>query len=228
MEQTGGSNIYGDMQSELVFPNGWGGWRKGSGPRKRKSGVAHVTRPRVKKSDVMHLTWKLRKELPSLRNNLAARAIFDALRGAKIAGLRVIHFSIQDDHIHMIVEAPNREFLANSMRGLGCRIAKGLNKAWCRTGKVFAERFHLVLLEGLRQVRNALRYVLNNHLKHKQGAERGRPDRFSSGEYFHGWSDFKRLRDPDGMNSVVSRGSRRVTLGWKRGYASIALDCVPG
>ncbi|MFT7670837.1 MAG: putative transposase, partial [Planctomycetota bacterium] len=92
-----------------MFPNGWGGWRKGSGPRKRKSGVAHVTRPRVKNSDVMHLTWKLRQELPSLRNSLAARAIFDALRKAKLAGLRVIHFSIQNDHIHMIVEAPNRE-----------------------------------------------------------------------------------------------------------------------
>jgi REP element-mobilizing transposase RayT len=189
VEQTGGSNIYGDMQSELVFPNGWGGWRKGSGPRKRKSGVAHVTRPRAKKSDVMPLTWKLRKELPSLRNNSTARrldgstarAIFDALRKAKLAGLRVIHFSIQNDHIHMIVEAPNRELLANSMRGLGCRIAKALNKVWGRTGKVFAERFHQVLLEGFQQVRNALRYVLNNHLKRKQeSASDGSDDAFHS------------------------------------------------
>ncbi|MFT7668692.1 MAG: hypothetical protein ACI8X5_001390 [Planctomycetota bacterium] len=59
----------------MMFPNGWGGWRKGSGPPKRKSGVAHVTRPRVKKSDVMHLNWKLRKELPSLRNNSTARRL---------------------------------------------------------------------------------------------------------------------------------------------------------
>ncbi|MFT7670987.1 MAG: REP element-mobilizing transposase RayT, partial [Planctomycetota bacterium] len=111
----------------------------------------------------------------------AARAIFDALRKAKLAGLRVIHFSIQNDHLHMIVEAPNRELLANSMRGLGCRIAEALNKVWGRTGKVFAERFQ--------QVRNALRYVLNNHLKHKQESECGRPDSYSSGDYFDGWSD---------------------------------------
>ncbi|MFT7669412.1 MAG: REP element-mobilizing transposase RayT [Planctomycetota bacterium] len=210
-----------------MFPNGWGGWRKGSGPRKRKSGVTHVTRPRMTKHAVLHLTWKLRKELPSLRNNLAARAIFDALRKAKLAGLRVIHFSIQDDHIHMIVEAPNRELLANSMRGLGCRIAKALNKVWGRTGKVFAERFHQVLLEGFQQVRNALRYVLTNHLKHKQESECGRPDRYSSGDYFDGWSDFKRQRDPDAPNSIVSTGSWRVTLGWKRQYPPFSLRHVP-
>jgi REP element-mobilizing transposase RayT len=211
-----------------MFPNGWGGWRKGSGPRKRKSGVAHVTRPKVTKHAVMHLTWKLGKGLPSLRNGSAARAIFDALRKAKLAGLRVIHFSIQNDHIHMIVEAPNRELLANSMRGLGCRIAKALNKLWNRTGKVFAERFHLVLLEGFQQVRNALRYVLNNHLKHKQESESGRPDRYSSGDYFDGWSDFKLLRDPDAPSSIVSRGSWRVTQGWKRRCSPFSLCHVPG
>ncbi|MFT7668132.1 MAG: REP element-mobilizing transposase RayT [Planctomycetota bacterium] len=211
-----------------MIPNGWGGWRKGSGPRKRKSGVAHVTRPRVKKSDVMHLTWKLRKELPSLRNSSAARAILDALRKAKLAGLRVIHFSIQNHHIHMIVEAPNRELLANCMRGLGCRIAKALNKAWNRTGKVFAERFHQVLLEGFQQVRNALRYVLNNHLKHKQKSEAGRPDSYSSDGYFDGWSDFKRLRDPDGKNSVVSTGGWRFAQGWKRRCAPFSLRHVRG
>jgi hypothetical protein len=89
------------------------------------------------------------------------------------------------------------------MRGLGCRLAQGLNKLWGRRGKVFARRFHERVLKSLRQVRNALRYVLNNHHKHGQVGRANRPDPFSTGAYCDGWSDFKRVHDPAEVDSYV-------------------------
>ena len=71
-------------------------------------------------------------------------------------GFRLAHFSIQRDHLHMIVEAEDRRALTAGMKGLLVRVARALNQSWRRTGKVF-KRFHEHLLRGPREVRNALR-----------------------------------------------------------------------
>jgi len=103
---------------------------------------------------------------------------------------RLTEFSVQTNHLHLIVEADDALALARGMQGLATRLAKRLNRAWDRSGTVFAERYHATLLRSARQIRNALRYVLNNVLRH-QG--RGRdavpgPDPGSSGPWFDGWS----------------------------------------
>ena len=46
-----------------------------------------------------------------------------ALR-AQRRGFRVVHYSIQDDHAHFLVEAQGKVCLANGMKGLAARFAR--------------------------------------------------------------------------------------------------------
>jgi hypothetical protein len=73
---------------------------------------------------------------------------------------------VQRDHLHLIVEAEDTRSLSRAMQGLSVRIAKALNRALGRKGKVFADRFHDRVLTSPKQVRHALAYVLCNARKH--------------------------------------------------------------
>src|SRR5262249_22714935 len=72
------------------------------------------------------------------------------------------HFSVQSDHIHLLVEADEPAALVRGMQGLAIRVAKSVNRALKRCGAVWADRFHARTLRTPREVRNALVYVLNN------------------------------------------------------------------
>jgi len=88
---------------------------------------------------------------------------------------RIIDYSVQRNHIHLIVEAKDYEHLARAMRGFAIRIARGLNQLMGTKGKVFAERYHMHVLQTPREVRHARAYVLQNARKHAaQGGVRYR------------------------------------------------------
>ena len=164
-----------------------------------------------------------------MRQKLEGTVIVEAIRAARRREFRPVHFSIQGDHIHFIIEADSREDLVKGMRGLGCRIARGLNKLWNRKGSVFPQRFHERVLKSLTQVRNALRYVLNNHRKHQGGGPLPtRPDPFSTGIYFNGWSDFPQEHDPSGADSCVSPPGWKIAIGWQRYNPRFFLAAIPG
>ncbi|HKO91462.1 MAG TPA: hypothetical protein VJU61_09940, partial [Polyangiaceae bacterium] len=73
---------------------------------------------------------------------------------------RIVHYSIQSNHVHLLVEADDRRALTAGLRGLFVRIAGALNRLWQRRGGVFADRFHERELRTPREVRNSLLYVL--------------------------------------------------------------------
>ena len=52
------------------------------------------------------------------------------------------------------------------IRGLAIRIARAVNRAWLRRGRVWGDRYHAHSLRSPREVRNALVYVLQNFRKH--------------------------------------------------------------
>ena len=112
-------------------------------------------------------------------------------KGCERFGMRLVHHSVQGNHIHLIVEADDARSLGRGMQGLCIRIAKGLNRMLGRVGSVFADRFHAHVLKTPSEVRRALAYVLNNWRKH--AAERGRHyaknlvDLLSSAPWFNGW-----------------------------------------
>jgi ribonuclease HIII len=85
---------------------------------------------------------------------------------AEQEGFRVVHWSVQSNHVHMIVEADDQEALTRGMRRITIRLAKRWNKLWERRGPVLDDYYHFVSLDTPTQVRNALVYVLQNAKRH--------------------------------------------------------------
>jgi REP-associated tyrosine transposase len=182
-------------QLEMPPPRTWGGKRRGAG-RKRKGPrpkVAHVARPEHNGREPVLVTMRRRDDLPSLRRWKIVAAIEQAIAAGSRNGLRITQFSIQRDHLHLMVEADDRTALSRGMQGFTIRAARAINRVLLRNGPVWADRYHARLLASPRQVRNAIRYVLLNWQKHVPGA-RG-VDPCSSGASFDGWRDFAAARD---------------------------------
>ena len=104
--------------------------------------------------------------MPSLRSEPAFSALRRSLTAACRADFRVIHFSVQTDHVHLIVEAEAGNQLRSGLQGLTGRAARALNRAWNRSGDVWGDRYHARALGTPREVRNGLLYVLLNFRKH--------------------------------------------------------------
>src|SRR6185369_3720008 len=84
---------------------------------------------------------------------------------------RVVHFSVQGNHIHLLVEADDKRALSRAMRSLTIRIGRGLNTLMHSSGRVLAHRYHARALRTPTEVHRALGYVRHNFRKH--AAERG-------------------------------------------------------
>ena len=139
-----------------------GGRRRGS-VRKRihSKGVAHRTRERISHRTPLHINFRFRK---SIRNKESLRLLKKAILNARSKGLQVIHFSLQSNHIHLIVEATDNNTRTKGMRSLTITFAKGLMQ-----GRIQVQRYHLHVLRSLRETRNAVFYVLFNQQKHEKG-----------------------------------------------------------
>ncbi|TMA75790.1 MAG: hypothetical protein E6J58_20420 [Deltaproteobacteria bacterium] len=171
-------------QQELPLPQ-WGGARAGAG-RKRKGArrnVPHRTRAGFSRA-ALHVTVRLRREVWNLRTHRCFRALrYSFERGCARFGFRLIDFSVQGNHIHFIVEAPDQLALTRAMKGLEVRMARALNRVMHRRGPVFADRYHAHLLRTPTEARHARNYVLSNWRVHAQRDGRPLPrgnDPFSS------------------------------------------------
>ncbi len=164
--------------------------------------------------------------LPSMRSKRAYRGLLDVFRaGCERDGFRLIHFSVQMDHMHLIVEAEDKERLARGIQGLLVRIARRLNRVWVRKGGVVADRFHSRVLKTPREVWNALRYVLNNARKHGSFFKPSEPDPYSSGRWFDGWHESLM---PAALEAPLARASTwLLNVGWLK-HDRIGLAEVPG
>jgi len=182
----------GNRQETLRFRT-WGGRRKGAGrkPKNGKAGVSHRTREEMVGRHPAHVTMRVRREVWNLRSRRAYREIERALsRGAERFGMRLTHHSVQGNHIHLIVEAKDARALSRGMQGLSIRVAQGLNRLMKRKGKVLEDRFHAHVLRTPREVRNAIRYVLDNvriHAMRLGKATAELADCFAAGPGLPGW-----------------------------------------
>jgi REP element-mobilizing transposase RayT len=96
----------------------------------------------------------------NLRSRRAFRAIGRAFVSSKERdGFRLIHFSVQGNQLHLIVEARDAQRLSRGMQGLATWIARRLNQLIGRRGKVFADRFHAQVLRTPLEVARARAYV---------------------------------------------------------------------
>jgi REP element-mobilizing transposase RayT len=116
----------------------------------------------------MHINFKYKVPV---KNKICLKILKRAILSSRRWGLKVIHFSLQHNHVHLIVEAADNETLTRGMRSLTVTFAKRLNK-----GKVQIERYHLHVLRTIRETKNAIQYVLFNEQKHGSN----RVDEYSS------------------------------------------------
>jgi REP element-mobilizing transposase RayT len=136
-------------------------------------------------------------------------------QGCERGSFRLVHYSLQRNHLHAIVEAAGREALACGMKSLAARFARCVNRAFRRRGPVLDGRFHAVILKTPTQVRNALRYVLLNARKH--GTRLRGIDPASSGRWFDGWRGRVDPRDAvGGGREVAAPRSWLLGVGWRR------------
>jgi putative transposase len=156
---------------------GRGGYRPGAGrPKKPGAGVPHVTRPALAARHPVHVTARVRDEAARLRSRQCFRVIASCI-GAMLErdGFRIVHFTVQSNHLHLIVEARDAMALARGLQGLLIRIARAMNRLLERHGSVFADRYHAHTLQTPTETANAIAYVLGN--SHVHAARRGRPIR---------------------------------------------------
>ena len=127
--------------------------------------------------------------LPSFRKQTLYAAIESAVRRTRREDFRIVEFSVQKDHLHLIVEADDSASLARGMKSFSVRANRLYNAALGRMrGRVWGDRYHRRDLGSARQVRNALVYCLGNYKKHyaiTSGAPRIDP--CSSARWFDGW-----------------------------------------
>jgi REP-associated tyrosine transposase len=153
-----------------------------------------------------------RSGLPSLRGERVFGAMQRAFAAASDETFRVLHFSVQADRVHLLVEADVPSRLSSGMQGLAIRTAKAINRVIGRGGRVWADRFHARSLATPREVRNALIYVLQNWKKHERGAFGIDPR--SSAQWFVEWRD--PVSCPRRRSPLASPRTWLLRIGWKR------------
>lgn len=229
-----------------LLPRGRGGWRPGAG-RKAKPGarVLHRVRGSVPKHCPVHVTVRVRRGIPSLRRRRFVRAFQRSLAACCVRdGFRVVHYSIQREHIHFLIEAQGKVALGRGMKSLAARIGRCVNRVFERSGKVLDGRYHHRVLATPREVRHALAYVLLNS-RHHYHERYGRPppqvrlDPATSACWFEGWKQqpplisVRSMLRPGGRRSekppkeVADAGTWLLSRGWRR-HRLIDPAEVPG
>ncbi len=227
-------------QATLNLPDQprWGGRRAGAG---RKPGphprLAHRSRPKFS-SLPAHVTLKVRPGIPSLRTLRMVREVEQSFaRGCSRPGFRLVHYSLQSNHVHLIVEASTRDALGRGMMAIAGRLGRTVNRVCERSGRVLADRYHLRVLKTPREVHAALRYVLLNARRHAtrltRRAKSPRLDPASSARWFDGWRARTRrwmVVDAPGADETPPIARARTWLlktGWRR-YGLFDPADVPG
>jgi len=217
----------GEPQLELSFARGRGGARPGAGRKKlpvHQRRTPHRARAAHRPAQPVHVT--LRAMSRSLRSRFVSQTVLRALRDSNSAQFRIVHYSLQENHLHLIVEASSTAALLSGMRGLMVRVARRVNRVLFRRGQFWADRWHGRALTGPRQVRNTLVYVLQNRLKHRPllrcdaragAAAYAQLDPLSSAQWFDGFA----TPVPSGFRSIgppcaVPSKTWLLTVGWLR------------
>ena len=158
----------------------WGGARRGAGrpPKLERAGVSHLPRPEFAAKFPLHVTMSMRDVVWNLRSQRSFSRLSRAFwAGGDRFGFRLVHYSVQGNHIHLLVEAKGKSSLARGMQGLGVRVARSLNRMMGRRGRVLGDRYHSRVLRTPSEVKRVIDYLRSN--AHEHYGQRG-PDPFVS------------------------------------------------
>jgi REP element-mobilizing transposase RayT len=221
-------------QARKPEPGKHGGWRPNAGRPKKPGAVSHAKRPTESARVPQHVTLRIAHDMPSLANERLVKIIRRCVRDSHKGGFRICEFNILGNHVHLITEG-DREALARGVAGFEVRVARRLNSALMRSGKLFPDRYHARYLKTPREVRNALRYVLMNRKHHDAEKRFNRYwiDPSSSAAWFDGWAQPVRADEPWKRELLrLDRPTAKATVwlltdGWKQ-HGLLRFDERPG
>jgi hypothetical protein len=133
-------------------------------------------------------------------------------------GVRLVQWSVQRDHVHLLVEPESERALSRGVQGLCIRFAKAINRVLGRRGRVFADRYHAVPLRSPRQTRNALAYVLLNARHHAAGRHEqlsASLDACSSSPCFEGWTTPRPPTRGPWCTTITRASTWLLRTGWR-------------
>jgi hypothetical protein len=186
--------------------------------------MPHTTRPKIDPRYPLQVTIRATAGLPSLRSLRLFGALRRAIARASVDRFRVIHFSIQQDHAHFIVEGDEPRRARGGMHGLAIRLALAVNRLLGRRGKVVGDRYHARPLTTPRQARTSMVYVLLNFRKHLRAPPCIDPR--SSGPHFSGW---QRGPEPtDLAPATFPPFTWMARTGWRRAGGPLRVQEQPG
>jgi REP element-mobilizing transposase RayT len=179
--------------------------------------VRHVVRPAHDARHPVHVTLRAKHVVKTLRTRMGMELVRRILVGQRRkpyrARFRILQFTLQRDHLHLIVEGPD---LRAGISGFAIAFARRLNAMLGRRGKVWDSRYHRRDLESPRAVRTALRYVLFNFKKHGiVDSDVEVIDPFSSVFLFDGWTRPLRFVETEPWPKVRPR-TWLLAVGWRR------------
>jgi len=200
-------------QLALPVPATWGGRRTGAGrpPASGRPRMGHDRRADHNARHPVLVTLRAATGMPSLRALALFATVRDSIARTGDLEFRGLHFSVQQDHVHAIVEAGSRDALAKGVQGLAIRIALAIKNV-VRVPKVWGDRYHARALTTPREVRYAIAYVLLNFRKHLR-APAGVDPR-SSGPWFDGWAH--PTRPAAGFSPTSAPRTWLAKTGWRR------------
>ena len=180
------------------------------------------------------VTLRVKRGVPSLRSRSFVRDFKRSLRAVRARGdFRIVHYSLQANHVHLIVESAGKRALGCGMRSVGQRLARVVHRVYGRRGPVLDGRYHLRVLKTPREVRAAIAYVLLNVRRH-WSQRRGKPpatklDEASSGRWFTGWKwpPPGSRRDSAARCEVSPAHTWLLAKGWRR-HGLVNPAEVPG
>lgn len=211
-----------------------GGWRPNAGRPRKPGTISHATRGALNPRFPSHVTLRIAPDVGSIARDWLMPRLHQCIRQAHKPGFRIVEFNVLANHVHLIVEAADKDALARGIQGFAVSVARRMNAALKRKGQFFAHRYHVRPLTNPTQVRHALRYVLQNR-KHHDAEKRFSKtwfDPYSSAAWFDGWAvklraDMiweRRLLD---MPSPTAKATTwLLSTGWKR-LGLMRLDEAP-
>jgi REP element-mobilizing transposase RayT len=129
--------------------------------------VPHTSRAQFARPLPLHVTIRVADPVYNLRSRRSfgalAPAIYDA---SNRLGVRILQFSIQGNHIHLLIEAADRAALYCGVKGLSVRIAKRMNALMRRRGRVIGDRYHARGLRTPTEVRRVATDIRENYRRH--------------------------------------------------------------
>jgi len=108
----------------------WQAAGRRSSAKGKRAGAPHKARPFLHERYPVHVTLRVVGAVGNLRRRRIYQAVREAtLITARREDFRIVHLSIQRDHLHLLVEARSKEALSSGMQGFQISAAKHLNAA---------------------------------------------------------------------------------------------------